>query len=176
MAVTRQEVDALADGLDIRQPNTGSFALNTFRETETHQVREGFGLLWESEPSARNPTEGAWGALRLLGCRSITTNFNHVQTVAVYRSRLMSHHIDASLAPRSYGHRYGAMITILPREALDTLGCFDERFKGWGGEDIAFLRALDTLFGKHKTIDDDVMHLWHPVIGLTWHVRFCAQA
>ena len=110
MAVTRQEVDALADGLDIRQPNTGSFALNTFRETETHQVREGFGLLWESEPSARNPTEGAWGALRLLGCRSITTNFNHVQTVAVYRSRLMTHNIDASIAPGSYGDRYVVVV------------------------------------------------------------------
>lgn len=66
-----------------------------------------------------------------------------------------------------YGARYGAMVMMFPREALTTLGCFDERFKGWGGEDIALLRALDTLFGKHKQSSNDVYHLWHPYIGET---------
>lgn len=71
-----------------------------------------------------------------------------------------------------YGHRYGAMIMIFPREALDAVGrYFDERFKGWGGEDIALLRALDTLYGKHKTTDNDVLHLWHPVIGDSYKTR-----
>lgn len=71
----------------------------------------------------------------------------------------------------TYGHRYGAMVMIFPREALEVLGCFDERFKGWGGEDVALLRALDTLYGKHKTIDTDVLHLWHPTIGSTYKTR-----
>ena len=72
----------------------------------------------------------------------------------------------------TYGHRYGAMIMIFPREALDAIGgYFDERFKGWGGEDIALLRALDTLYGKHKTTDNDVLHLWHPVIGDSYKTR-----
>jgi hypothetical protein len=71
----------------------------------------------------------------------------------------------------TYGHRYGAMITIFPREALDVLGCFDERFKGWGGEDIAILRALDTLYAKHKTTNNDVLHLWHPTIGNSYKTR-----
>lgn len=70
-----------------------------------------------------------------------------------------------------YGHRFGAMITILPREALDVLGCFDERFKGWGGEDVAILRALDTLYGLHKTTDNDVLHLHHPFIGKNYRTR-----
>lgn len=70
-----------------------------------------------------------------------------------------------------YGHRYGAMIMIFPREALDTLGCFDERFKGWGGEDIALLRALDTLYAKHKTTKNSIFHLWHPFIGNTYRTR-----
>jgi predicted glycosyltransferase involved in capsule biosynthesis len=65
-----------------------------------------------------------------------------------------------------YGHRYGAMIMMFPREALDVIGgCFDERFRGWGGEDVALLRALDTLYGKHKTTNNDILHLWHPFIG-----------
>lgn len=70
-----------------------------------------------------------------------------------------------------YGHRYGAMIMMFPREAYETLGCFDERFKGWGGEDVALLRALDTLYGKHKTTKNDILHLWHPFIGKNYVTR-----
>lgn len=70
-----------------------------------------------------------------------------------------------------YGHRYGAMIMIIPREAYETLGCFDERFKGWGGEDVAILRALDTLYGKHKTTRNDLLHLWHQKVGKTYQTR-----
>jgi hypothetical protein len=79
--------------------------------------------------------------------------------------------LDGDGMKSSYGHRYGAMVTIFPREALDVLGCFDERFKGWGGEDVALLRALDTLYGKHKTTQNDVLHLWHPVIGADYKSR-----
>lgn len=71
----------------------------------------------------------------------------------------------------TYGRRYGAMIMVMPREAIETLGCFDERFKGWGGEDVAILRALDTLYGKHKTTPNDLLHLWHPKIGNTYQTR-----
>lgn len=70
-----------------------------------------------------------------------------------------------------YGHRYGAMMMIFPREAYETLGCFDERFKGWGGEDVAILHALDTLYGKHKTTKNDLLHLWHPKTGKTYQTR-----
>jgi hypothetical protein len=45
----------------------------------------------------------------------------------------------------------------------------DERFWGWGGEDISFMRAVDTLYGKHKTIDGPAFHLYHPNIKA--HVR-----
>jgi hypothetical protein len=70
-----------------------------------------------------------------------------------------------------YGNRYGAMIMMLSRKAYNFLGGFDERFKGWGGEDVCLLRALDTLYGKHKTIDADIFHLWHPFNGLNYEER-----
>lgn len=73
--------------------------------------------------------------------------------------------IDGDWQLHSYGHRYGAMIMIFPRQALNVIGCFDERFRGWGGEDVAFLRAMDTLWGKHKTTNNSIFHLWHPKIG-----------
>lgn len=70
-----------------------------------------------------------------------------------------------------HGRRYGAMIVIYPREAFDLLGGMDPRFEGWGGEDIAFARALDTLYAKHKTTPNDVNHIWHPKIGDSYVTR-----
>jgi len=74
-------------------------------------------------------------------------------------------YIDGDQAKSAYGHRYGAMIMMFPREAYNTLGGFDERFIGWGSEDVCILRALDTLWGKHKTTKNAVYHMWHSIIG-----------
>lgn len=80
-------------------------------------------------------------------------------------------HVEDNGDRSKYGHRYGAMIMMFPRQAIETLGCFDERFKGWGGEDVALLRALDTLYGKHKTTKNDILHLWHPFIGNNYKTK-----
>lgn len=60
------------------------------------------------------------------------------------------------------GHMFGAMVQVHPREAFDVTRGMDERFAGWGGEDISFARAVDTLFGRHQSLNYSVMHLWHP--------------
>jgi glycosyltransferase involved in cell wall biosynthesis len=65
----------------------------------------------------------------------------------------------------SIGHWYGAMIQIMPREAFEAVGGWDERFQGWGGEDAAALRAMDTLYAPHKTLPGQVLHVWHPQLG-----------
>ena len=62
------------------------------------------------------------------------------------------------------GHWYGAMIQILPKEAFCNVGGWDERFRGWGGEDHAAMRATDTLYWPHKTLQMQVLHLWHPML------------
>lgn len=64
-----------------------------------------------------------------------------------------------------HGHWYGAMIQILPREAYDIVGGWDERFRGWGGEDHSIMRATDTLYWRHKIIKGPVFHLWHPMLS-----------
>lgn len=79
--------------------------------------------------------------------------------------------LDAEPNAAKYGRAYAALAYIIPREALDVLRCWDERFQGWGGEDISTLRALDTLYGKHKTTDNGIFHLWHPKIGSTFRTR-----
>lgn len=63
------------------------------------------------------------------------------------------------------GHWYGAMIQIMPREAFEITGGWDERFRGWGGEDAAALRATDTMYAPHKTLPGQVLHVWHPQLG-----------
>jgi hypothetical protein len=38
----------------------------------------------------------------------------------------------------------------------------DPRFRGWGGEDVAWGFALSTLIGPPKRLDGPLVHLWHP--------------
>jgi glycosyltransferase involved in cell wall biosynthesis len=63
------------------------------------------------------------------------------------------------------GHWYGAMIQIMSREAFEFVGGWDPRFRGWGGEDHAAMRAMDTIYGPHKTLPGQVLHVWHPQLG-----------
>jgi len=69
--------------------------------------------------------------------------------------------LDSKLDAASYGHRYGAMMQVMPREAFFHVGGMDPRFRGWGSEDASFLRALDTLWGHHEVATNDIAHLWH---------------
>lgn len=64
-----------------------------------------------------------------------------------------------------YGHWYGAGIQIMPRTAFEEVGGWDERFRGWGGEDHAAMRAMDTLYWWHKTADGQFLHIWHPMFS-----------
>lgn len=70
-----------------------------------------------------------------------------------------------------FGHWFGALIQMMPREAFELVGGMDERFLGWGGEDVSFARAVDTLYGRHKTSNNPVYHLWHDKIGATYETR-----
>lgn len=50
---------------------------------------------------------------------------------------------------------------VIPRKLWDTVGGFDERFTGWGGEDNAFWKACELYGGKPIRLVGDAYHLWH---------------
>jgi N-terminal domain of galactosyltransferase/Glycosyl transferase family 2 len=70
--------------------------------------------------------------------------------------------------PSSSGHHWAALVQIVPREAFEQVEGMDERFKGWGGEDVSFMHAVDTIYGSRRTCNSPVYHLCHPIIEGVW--------
>lgn len=56
----------------------------------------------------------------------------------------------------------GGGITVVSREAFEAVGGIDARFLGWGGEDLVFGWALETLVGNGWHGAGQLVHLWHP--------------
>lgn len=52
-------------------------------------------------------------------------------------------------------------IVAIPRKLWDAIGGFDERFVGWGQEDVAFIQAARILGGGIERIPGVVFHLEH---------------
>jgi hypothetical protein len=56
----------------------------------------------------------------------------------------------------------GGGIVVLTRDAYEASGGIDPRFTNWGGDDISWARALDTMVGPCVRFDAPMWHLWHP--------------
>lgn len=52
-------------------------------------------------------------------------------------------------------------ILVVPRAVWDEVNGFDERFVGWGWEDIAFMTAVETLTDGPIRLEGSVYHLAH---------------
>ncbi len=70
-----------------------------------------------------------------------------------------------------YGHQFGALILVMPRDAFFAVGGLEPRMRGWGAEDGAFMKSLDTLWGLHETTDNETLHLWHRRPGNNFMTR-----
>lgn len=55
-----------------------------------------------------------------------------------------------------------AGVIVMPREAWEAIGGYNEDFKGWGYEDNEFAVRLDRKWGEHERIKGSMVHLWHP--------------
>lgn len=56
-----------------------------------------------------------------------------------------------------------AGVLLVRREDFEKVGGYDERFVGWGHEDVAFRIKLDAEVGQHRRTGGSAYHLWHPV-------------
>lgn len=56
----------------------------------------------------------------------------------------------------------GGGISVVHRHAFDAVGGIDRRFLGWGGEDVAFGWALETITPGGRRLEGALVHLWHP--------------
>jgi predicted glycosyltransferase involved in capsule biosynthesis len=56
----------------------------------------------------------------------------------------------------------GAYLNVMTRSCFETVGGLDERFIGYGFEDMALAFSLDTLCGTHYRTVGNIYHLWHP--------------
>jgi hypothetical protein len=86
-----------------------------------------------------------------------------------------AHDVGSSEELAAIGHRFGALIQIFPREAFLLTGGMDPRFRGWGGEDVTFVRVLDTLYGVHETTPNEVLTLWHTALGDVFLRKWAGQ-
>jgi len=77
------------------------------------------------------------------------------QTQAVYQGRPPGR-------GRGVKHPSPGGILAVDRALFETVGGWDEKFVGWGYEDLAFAVACRTLGGVHRE-PGTIYHLWHPV-------------
>lgn len=57
--------------------------------------------------------------------------------------------------------KHVSSVLAITRESFERVGGFDERFSGWGWDDIAFWHACNRTVGVYNT-PGTVWHLWHP--------------
>jgi hypothetical protein len=55
-------------------------------------------------------------------------------------------------------------IGAMHRDVFNDVGGMDERFKGYGCEDLAFQTSLLTLHGRYEIVPTPAIGLWHPKI------------
>jgi hypothetical protein len=53
-------------------------------------------------------------------------------------------------------------VVMLRSVDFSTIGGFDDRFVGWGEEDVAFIIKASKTLGRPVRCPNDVWHLWHP--------------
>lgn len=53
-------------------------------------------------------------------------------------------------------------LVLVPAVAYWSVRGSDERYAGWGADDIALGLALETLYGPHRRWPGSALHFWHP--------------
>ncbi|HEX3048660.1 MAG TPA: glycosyltransferase [Bacillota bacterium] len=84
---------------------------------------------------------------------------------------LLSQELPLSIQLGALDYEYiepgpGPLMNAMTRSCFEKIGGLDERFKGYGYEDVAMAISLKTLSGPHFNLEEDIFHLWHPTAEL----------
>jgi GT2 family glycosyltransferase len=155
----------IVEGLDEDGPFNRSAALNRAAEGdwEVAVVLDG--------DSYCDPPQVDEAVKRARETGSLALAFSHRLHLAQAGTERVINHKGGSLdryIMRTQGpddkYRYVSGCLAVPRELWDAVGGFDERFKGWGGEDDAFFAACTALSGhdaRQDPVSGPLWHLWH---------------
>lgn len=91
----------------------------------------------------------------------VVYRLRETETARLYADQLATPRLGALCRP-IYEGPIGGGITVVSRPAFELVRGIDRRFQGWGGEDLAFGWALETLVAPVTRLDGRLVHLWHP--------------
>lgn len=114
-----------------------------------HLVRE--------SPNWVVPYETIWRLTEEATRDYVRNRYNHTYTW--YDEIYQPVNVETTVPP--YRAVKGGGITAIHRNFWNEVGGIDPRFEGWGGEDQAFGRALETLCAPAIELPGRLIHLWH---------------
>lgn len=93
-------------------------------------------------------------------------NLSAEATEQVYRldpDEVFSVSLDGSMRTKRLATTGRGGFQIFARETFEAVRGYDERFAGWGGEDVCFALAAYSMFGQGHDIQgvEPHLHLWH---------------
>lgn len=94
----------------------------------------------------------------------ITFAFTDYMALSKQGTRQILDGYDGSWEPFIHERMEGtcSSCVVVSRKLWDLIGGFDEEFRGWGWEDVAFSVACQAVTGGLNRVPGPVWHLWHP--------------
>lgn len=163
---------SIYEGEHIGGPFNRSAAINTAARLADQDGRWDLGIVIDSDvflrrsqvrkaiERARRTGRVTWAHRRWRGLsQEHTERVLYPKSPIVFGAEFGGHDMDIYVE-RTNPISWSCCI-VIPRKVWDEIGGFDERFVGWGFEDMAFQSVVCGLFG-YERIKGDVYHLWHP--------------